>query len=291
MLADRSYLRGAAAESSARPLTWLLCAIVAGFIVQVVADRIGHPMEAAGALSPAALRHGWIWTLVTYPLLHEGFWHLLFDVLGLYFLGREILPQLGARQFAALAISATVLAGVVWLALHFFAGGGSLMGATAIVLCFAVVFACLAPDEEMTFLLFFFLPVRLRPRMLAWAVLVVVAAGLVLLELPGTAAGPEIAFSSQLGGMAAGWFYYRYFHARHGWDRASPLGVELPEWLRRKPAAPPPPRTSVDASQPPENLRAEVDRILDKINSEGFGALTPAERHTLDQARDLLSRH
>jgi hypothetical protein len=38
-------------------------------------------------------------------------------------------------------------------------------------------------------------------------------------------------------------------------------------------------------------LRAEVDRILDKINSEGFGALTAEEKRLLDEARDLLSRH
>ena len=39
-----------------------------------------------------------------------------------------------------------------------------------------------------------------------------------------------------------------------------------------------------------ENLRAEVDRILDKINSQGFGALTAEEKRILDEARDLLSR-
>jgi hypothetical protein len=39
-----------------------------------------------------------------------------------------------------------------------------------------------------------------------------------------------------------------------------------------------------------DHLRAEVDRILDKINSEGFGALTEDEKRRLDEARDLLSR-
>jgi hypothetical protein len=33
-----------------------------------------------------------------------------------------------------------------------------------------------------------------------------------------------------------------------------------------------------------------VDRILDKINSDGFGALTEAEKRLLDEAKDLLSR-
>ena len=38
------------------------------------------------------------------------------------------------------------------------------------------------------------------------------------------------------------------------------------------------------------DLRAEVDRILDKINSSGFGALTAEEKRVLDEARDLMSR-
>jgi hypothetical protein len=33
-----------------------------------------------------------------------------------------------------------------------------------------------------------------------------------------------------------------------------------------------------------------VDRILDKINSHGFSALTPEEKRILDDAKDMLSR-
>ena len=36
--------------------------------------------------------------------------------------------------------------------------------------------------------------------------------------------------------------------------------------------------------------RVEVDRILDKINSEGFASLTQEEKHLLDNAKDMLSR-
>ena len=38
------------------------------------------------------------------------------------------------------------------------------------------------------------------------------------------------------------------------------------------------------------HLRAEVDRILDKINSDGFGSLSADEKRVLDEARDLISR-
>jgi len=39
------------------------------------------------------------------------------------------------------------------------------------------------------------------------------------------------------------------------------------------------------------DLRTDVDHILDKINSQGFGSLTEEEKQTLDEAKDLLSKH
>jgi hypothetical protein len=85
---------------------------------------------------------------------------------------------------------------------------------------------------------------------------------------------------------------YGYFRAV---GRVDPFGefaagFALPRWLRRrkKPAATAA-RFQVNISSR-DDLRAEVDRILDKINSEGFGALTDEEKRLLDEARDVLSR-
>jgi hypothetical protein len=38
----------------------------------------------------------------------------------------------------------------------------------------------------------------------------------------------------------------------------------------------------------PVDLQREVDRILDKINDEGFGSLTNEEKLTLEKAKGLL---
>jgi len=37
-------------------------------------------------------------------------------------------------------------------------------------------------------------------------------------------------------------------------------------------------------------MQAEVDRILDKINRRGFGALTLEEKETLDRAKEFLRK-
>ena len=39
-----------------------------------------------------------------------------------------------------------------------------------------------------------------------------------------------------------------------------------------------------------DEVKAEVDRILDKINTSGFGALTDEEKRILDRAKDMLNR-
>jgi hypothetical protein len=90
--------------------------------------------------------------------------------------------------------------------------------------------------------------------------------------------------------MAAGWIYFRYLHEsswRLPWRKTE---VEPPGWVQKKaPTSTPAPAFSLNLSNR-DDLRVEVDRILDKINSQGFGALTTGEKKILDDAKDLLSR-
>lgn len=290
MLSDRHYMREDYSGRSTTVLTWLLCVIAGGFVVQVVAERLGFPLERLLAVTPVGIRQGFIWTPLTYVLLHGGLLHVLFNCLGLYFLGREILPLLGSKRLLGLAAAAAAVGGLVWFAAHVSHGGMALIGASAIVLCFLIVFACFSPDREITLLLFFVLPIRVRPRVVAWVAVAIDLLGFLVSELPGGGPFTGVAYSAHLGGMMTGWVYYRYLHANNGWDRSPGFSVELPKWLKRTPPPADRPNYTVNISKASKDVRAEVDRILDKINSRGFGALTPAEKKTLDEAKDLLSR-
>jgi hypothetical protein len=116
--------------------------------------------------------------------------------------------------------------------------------------------------------------------------------GLVLYEIPGSALPFDYIFanSAHLGGMLAGWVYFRYLHEARWRFRAGKPDLELPRWMKRAPKAAGPSAGHTGSVGTREGLRAEVDRILDKINSQGFGSLTPAEKRVLDEAKDLLSR-
>lgn len=276
---------------AASVLTWILSALVSGFVLQNVFGRWfeSNTFERLFALTPGSLNQGYVWTLFSYSLLHAGILHLIFNGLGIFLLGRELVPLLGSRRFLTVYFSSAVLGGLAWLAVHHFTGGVALVGASSCGLMLFILFACFYPDREITFLLFFVLPVTIKPKYLAWVLVGIDLLGFLFSELPGGSFDSGIAYSSHLGGMLTGWIYFRYFHANNGWDRAP--SIELPAWLhRRKKPGSATPVYKVNLGKPSDSFRAEVDRILDKINSQGFGALTEEEKRILDEAKDLLSR-
>jgi membrane associated rhomboid family serine protease len=301
MLSDRSYMREEYQRERTSALTWLVSAMAAGFILQLVMAstlvRGGGRFEDLFALSPAALQNGWGWTLLTHPLLHstEFPFHAVFVILPLYFLGRELMPMLGTRRFMGLFAAATIVSGLVWSGLHWGAGDDTLVGATAAVEALFIVFACFFPNQEISFLLFFF-PVTFKPKHVAFALTGFALLGLFCYELPDNELpfGAVIASSAHLGGILTGYFYYRFVHDGRWFASPDRAEVELPRWLKRTRHALPAARKNAEppapVAAPAPDIRAEVDRILDKINSEGLGALTDAERRILDNAKHLLSR-
>ncbi|MEO7701990.1 MAG: rhomboid family intramembrane serine protease [Opitutus sp.] len=277
-------------------MTWLISAIVAVFVLQFVFLRwfnLGESFERALALTVPNLQAGRIWSMFTYSFLHStvNILHIVFNVLGLFFVGRTLEPMLGARRFLWLFAGSTIAGAALWAATHWQIGGGMAYGAFSGIAGLFVVYACFYPNQPVTFLLFFVLPVTLKPKYVAIGLLAAELVGFVFYEVMHSAApfGSGIPHSAHIGGMLAGWIYYRYIHEANWRLPTSSSDVELPRWLRKKSKVAEPAPVQIDLTRR-EDLRAEVDRILDKINSDGFGSLTADEKRLLDDARDLLSR-
>jgi membrane associated rhomboid family serine protease len=293
MLSDRPYMRDDYQRERTSFLIWLLSAIIAGFILQTVLDRMNQPaFERMAAVSAEAIKSGHVWTLVTYPFLHDNILHVLVVGLSLFFVGRELIQHVGERRMAWLTLAATVVAGLSWFALNF-GRDGSLIGATSILLCYFTVFACLFPNREISFLVFFVLPVTTRPKYVAWLILGLELFGFAFNEIPGGRFLNGIPHSAHLGAILTGWLYFRFVHEANWLAARRAADIDLPRWMKRTKKAPGAGVPAVTVAAPTasrEDLRAEVDRILDKINSHGFGALTPEEKRRLDDAKDMLSR-
>jgi membrane associated rhomboid family serine protease len=239
------------------------------------------------ALTVDGLKSGHLWVLFTHSLLHSTAspFHILFTIIGLIFVGRELEPLLGPRKFLTLYGGAILLSALSWAAVHWLQGGAHI-GAGAAIFAFLVVLSQINPGTEFGF---FYFPVTFRLRLIVWVMFAAEVLALLFYEIPSGGAPLGLSPSTHLGGMLAGWLFFRFLYANNGWDRAA--SFTLPGWLRfkaRKPAA-----TARTASAPwrSGNLRADVDRILDKINSHGFHSLSDEEKQILDDAKDLLSKH
>lgn len=307
MLSDRSYMRSDYGRTPPSVLTWFLGILVVAFILQNVAiTRFGSRVFIDyAALSSGGIRHGYVWTMLSYALLHGGILHLLFNGLGLFFFGRELESTLGSTRLLHLLLASALGGALVWLGINFHRPG-TMIGASGILMGLLAVYACLYPRRPIQILLFFILPIRVQPM---WLVIVLGGMdllGLLFRELPGQGSLYGVAHSAHLGGLAAGWIFYQLVLARGStFHPGAATAIEPPAWLRRraprptggftvnigKPspgsASPRPPLPSPTTGR--QAMRAEVDRILDKINLHGFGSLTADEKRVLDEARQHLN--
>ncbi len=295
MISDRYYMRETNPARALAPLLWLIGALVAGFIMQRILDGIvPHASDAWLALSADNLIHAKIWTLATYSFLHDhrNLWHLIGNSLTILFIGRLLLPTVGPRRFFWTYGAGVLAGGLFWLSVNFLRTA-PLIGASAGASALFALFCCRFANERMTFLLFFIIPVTVVPRYLLMVVGGITAIFFLFAELFPMGPVSGIAHSAHLAGLIAGIMAHRAMvKADTEESRPEPKRtVEIPGWLKKKKsAAAPTPTFKVNVTAR-ENLKAEVDRILDKINTSGFGSLTAEEKRTLDDARNMMSNN
>jgi membrane associated rhomboid family serine protease len=235
-------------------------------------------------LSVEGLRHWWVWQPVTYMFMHDDLLHILFNMLILWFLGREVEYFIGARAYAKLYFIGGLVGAALWLAFNL-NSNGLLLGASAAVLACVIAFATLFPNREITLLLFFFIPVTIKAKYLA--------IGIVALDIIPVLeqAQTNIAHLAHIGGAAIGYIFIKHlgYGATPGWLRvAQSVSNTVSAPLRRT--------THGKTRKPTKNLspedfmRTKVDPILDKINREGIESLTDDERRILDQARSIIDK-
>lgn len=230
-------------------------------------------------LRPENLAEPWMWwRLISYGFAHDpdSLWHLLGNMLGLWFLGRHVEMVYGRKEFLRLYLVSMVLCGVAWAArgMYFLPPETAigLLGASGAVTAVIILFVFHFPKVTV---LVMFIP------MPAWVLGV-----LLILSNLMRAQGSNVAYDVHLVGAAFGACYF-YF----GWNfgRLVPGGFSVPS-VRRKPKL----RVHNPDSTPDEpDLKDESgDRVLEKIHREGEESLTPRERKILEAySRRMQQKH
>jgi len=232
-----------------------------------------------------------VWELVTYGFVHTPLdpWHLISNMLGLWFFGRVVEDIMGRSEFYKFYFTAIVIAGLAWLVsvqfgLRLDDKPPKLMGASGGVMAVLAVFIWNYPRE--TVYIWGVLPVPV------WAL------GLLYLviDVQGAAnGGGQVAHVAHIAGAIFGLCY-----AWRGWnlsgmgDMQERLQTQLKS-LRRGMRVVRPPEDDEDDDRPSRSgdrddvaMQEAVDRILAKISRSGEASLTSSERDTLTQASRRL---
>lgn len=276
---DREYYReDEPGPFGARSATVTLVLVnIAFFIANLVLDDhvFRHSLFHWMKLYPDLLTHPWqVYQLVSYGFAHEpnDLRHIVFNMLFLWFAGRDVEGIYGRQEFYRIYFSAVVIAGAAFVLLSAITGARTpVLGASGAVMAILALYVMHYPRRTILFM--FFLPLP------AWVVGLIYLAGEVLGFMNPN---DNTAHVAHLAGAAFGILYFR-----HGWN----LGRILPSTDRLRKLLRPRPRLRVhDPELDERDLSRRVDEILAKISRSGEASLTRQERRTLEEASRRYQR-
>lgn len=249
-----------------------------------------------------------LWSIFSYMFLHNGLWHIIMNMLVLYWFGQLLNDLLPNSKMLPIYIWGGI-AGALFFAIGFnifppFASAkGNLVGASASVMAIVLATATLNPKGIIR--LFLIGEVQLQYVALVWVIINLVV-------IPGGNPGGALA---HLGGAFMGWFFI--YQLRRGVDLAQPINKVLYFFARKK--APSKAKTTSKAHQRAESpFKAKMkvykgsqksdyygneygrsfmqkykemsreeclNTILDKIKRSGYDSLTEDEKVFLDRYR------
>lgn len=231
------------------------------------------------------------WSPITHMFLHENFWHVLSNIIGLYLFGTIVGDLVGDRRVLPIYLTGGLMGGLMFIASAQFMPyvGSYALGASGAVMALAGSALILAPDYRVRLILLGEVKVK-------YIVLI-----LLLFDLIGVAnkynSGGHVA---HLGGFAMGCLFV--YRLRDGSDWAEPINRimdRIAGWFSGNAGAkvrgPRKPQKAFSgktftatrggrAPQEDHNYQVRLDAILDKIKQSGYESLSPEEKEFLYNA-------
>jgi len=242
-----------------------------------------------------------VWRLVTYAFVHDenSLWHVVGNMLMLWFFGPDVEGIYGSREFLRFYLSAAVFsvavqAGVVLVSQQ---ADIPVVGASGAVLAVMMLYAMHFPRRRVY--VFGILPIEIR-----WLAVICLAYNLfpVVNSLLTQRQVGDVAYGAHLGGMAFGWLYHHFdlrgrlwgwfdrLLDRQAWGsqqrqnkslRSGNLKVHRPEDTTHQ--------LDFD-TESEEDFKERVDDILRKISAQGEASLSKRERAVLTEAAQRFKR-
>lgn len=225
------------------------------------------------------------WTIITYAFMHsyEQYFHIVFNMLALYWFGKLFVEYLGSDKLIALYILGALTAATFYLLMFntvpFFKAQSNfngMVGASGAIYAIMVGAATLLPDY--TFFLLLIGPVKIK----------YIAAFFIFISYLGTIGQNSGGNIAHLGGALMGFIYIKQLQAGVNWGGWI---TSVIDWIKSlfKPRA----KVKVTyrktepkekSSSPKKASQEEIDAILDKISDRGYESLSKDEKEKLFNA-------
>lgn len=255
-----------------------LIAII-GFLVTnpLVSEKAIDLLAVPSALKVLITRP---WTLITYMFLHKDIWHILFNMLWLYWFGTIFLQYLDQRKLVSVYLLGGISGALMYiLSFNVFPAFAGLVnesvaiGASASVMAVVIAVAAYVPDYSVNLLILG----RVKIKYMALAILILTT----FMDFSVNSGGKL----AHIGGAVFGYFYT--LNIRQGRDIGKSINriidFIVTQFSPRK-------KMKVTYKKPSNEYeynamktehQARINTILDKISKGGYDSLTKEEKETL----------
>ncbi len=212
-------------------------------------------------LRPILIVHKFmVWQAITYMFVHYDHWHLIINMIMLWFFGPAIENVWGPKKFMFYYI----LCGIGGaLGAFIFSFNSATIGASGAIFGLLVAYAVMFPETVV--LVFFFFPMKIKYAVIFFA-------GINLLGAVSSS-NSGIAYVAHLGGALFGYLYLKS-------ERFKFLIKRFDLSSQKKPKKT---KLNRNSEKKQENEDKRVDEILDKIAKHGMSSLSKEEKQVLDK--------
>jgi membrane associated rhomboid family serine protease len=220
------------------------------------------------------------WTIITYMFLHQDIWHILFNMLWLYWFGGIFLEYLDQRKLVSVYLLGGISGALVYiLSFNIFpafsgvVGESVAIGASASVMAIVIAIAAYVPDYTVNLFLFG----RIKIKYLALGIFVLTS----IMDFSVNSGGKL----AHIGGAFFGYFYTLSHRQGHdigkGLNRVIDFFATIFKPRRKIKVTHRKAADEYEYNKVKVERQAKINTILDKISKGGYDSLTKEEKDTL----------
>lgn len=220
------------------------------------------------------------WTLFTYMFTHKDIWHILFNMLWLYWFGKIFLEYLDQRKLVAVYLLGGITGAIIYVASFniFPAFSGVIsesvaIGASASVMAVVIAIAAYVPDYTINLLLLG----RIKIKYMALAIFILTS----VVDFSVNSGGKL----AHIGGALFGYLYTmnlrRGRDIGRGFNRIIDFFATIFKPRQKLKVKYKKPVSDYDYNKMKVERQHEINTILDKISKGGYESLTKEEKEIL----------